>query len=362
MKLGMKPGMKSSKCVPSAILASLLLLPGQMLTAQAVAAQAVPNQPVATPGKAPALAQSALDKSALESYLRYSELWIPQVSVKIDDPKPSSAINNFFDVGVHLTYNGATKDELYYVSKDGRNIVKGTAYDITQSPFQGNIDLLKGEHQPSFGAPAGAPLNLVVFGDFECPVCQKEEQDLRKNIPAAFGEKVHVMFYDFPLTSIHPWAMKGSLAGRCVYRNGEKAFWDYHDWIYSKQQTVTLENFGAKIDEFAKEKGLDSGKIDACLADKSIAAEVEKTVGLGHQLEISATPTLFINGRKIEGALDWNVLSQLLQIELDHRAAEGKVNPSSVAAKSEKSPSDKAKEDDKCCIVEIPSAKPAASK
>ena len=115
--------------------------------------------------------KSALDKTALEAYLRYSELWIPQVEVKIDDPKPST-VSGFLDVNIHLTFNGQTKDELYYVSKDGKSIVKGTAYDIARSPFQSNLDLIKTDGQPSFGAAAGAPVNLVMFSDFQCPYCQ----------------------------------------------------------------------------------------------------------------------------------------------------------------------------------------------
>src|SRR5437667_7290939 len=87
------------------------------------------------PDAAPA-GKSALDKAALEAYLRHVELWIPQVTVKIDDPKPSALLPDFMDVAVHLSYNGATKDEAYYVSKDGRKVLKGDVYDINQSPFQ----------------------------------------------------------------------------------------------------------------------------------------------------------------------------------------------------------------------------------
>ena len=54
--------------------------------------------------------------------------------MKIDDPKPSATLEGFYDVNVHLTYNGATKDESYYVSKDGKNIVKGETYDVAQQP------------------------------------------------------------------------------------------------------------------------------------------------------------------------------------------------------------------------------------
>jgi protein-disulfide isomerase len=290
---------------------------------------------------AAAKAPSALDKTQLEAYLRYSELWLPQVAVKVDDPKPSTALVGSFDVWVHLSYNGATRDELYYVSKDGRNIVKGTAYDITRSPFIANTEVLKTDKQPSFGA-AKPTVEMVVFGDFQCPVCQKEELELRQNLPATFGDKVKVYFADYPLTSIHPWAMKGSVVGRCAYQQGEKAFWDYHDWIYQHQSEITVENLDAKVQEFAKDKGIDIGKLAVCATDQRTTSEVARTIDQGHSLSVSATPTLFLNGRKIEGALDWPVLTQLLQLEIEHREADLK-----------------AKKDEECCTVTIPSLVPA---
>ena len=289
-------------------------------------------------------AKSALDKPTLEAYLRYVELWIPQVTVKIDDPKPSASLDGFYDVNIHLMYNGATKDESYYVSKDGKNIVKGQMYEITKSPFQSNLDLLKTDKQPNYGAGANAQVNLVVFSDFECPYCQKAEQEMRKNLPSAFGDKVRVTFVDFPLTQIHPWAMKGAIAGRCMYRNNTAAFWDYHDWVYQNQPDITPENFDAKLQEYAKSKGVDALQLGRCMDDKTSAAEVQKNMDLGHKLGVNATPTLYINGRKLDGGVEWNVLQQLLQLELDHKAAEAKT----VAA------ADPKKEDDSCCTVEIP--------
>ena len=156
---------------------------------------------------------------------------------------------------------------------------------------------------------------------------------------------------DFPLTQIHPWAMKASIAGRCTYRANQNAFWEYHDWIYQNQKDVTPETFDAKFQEYAKQKGLDALQLGRCMEDKTAAAEVEKNMALGHALQVSATPTLFLNGRKLEGGVDWPILQQLLQIEIDHRAAEAKVASAGPAPK---------KEDDSCCTVNIPTLAGAA--
>ena len=142
--------------------------------------------------------------------------------------------------------------------------------------------------------------------------------------------------------------MKGSIAGRCTYRISPAAFWDYHDWVYTNQKDVTLENFDAKFQEYAKSKGLDTLQVGRCMDDKASAAEVDKSIDQGHQLGISATPTLFINGRKLEGGVEWNVLQQLLQIEIDHKTAETKTMASAAPKK----------EDDSCCTVEIPKVGP----
>jgi protein-disulfide isomerase len=283
--------------------------------------------------------KSALDKPTLEAYLRYSELWVPQVTVTIDDPKPSTVVKDYFDVWVHLAYNGQMKDEMYYVSKDGANVLKGSAFNIAKSPFASDLERLKEDKQPSFGAEKPV-VNLVVFGDFQCPVCQKEETELRKSLPGApFADKVRVYFDDFPLTSIHPWAMKASIIGRCMYHEGQSTFWDYHDWIYSTQDKLTLENLDSQVQDWAKTKNLDGAKLKACSEDKATAAEVDRSIAMGRSLSVSATPTLYINGRKIEGALEFNILSQLLNIEIDHQVQVAKAAPPA---------------DDKCCTVEIP--------
>src|SRR5262245_28339718 len=126
---------------------AFLTLGGLTLFAQA---------PAAAPKPATA-AKSALDKATLEAYLRNAELWVPQVTVTIDNPVASKYLPGFNEVVVHLAFNGQGKDEKYYVSTDGQSIIKGEAYNIAQSPFQANLDKLKTDLQPSYG-DAGAPV------------------------------------------------------------------------------------------------------------------------------------------------------------------------------------------------------------
>ncbi len=277
--------------------------------------------------------KSAFDKTTLEAYLRNVELWNPAVNVKIGDAKPSTEIPGLLEVTVHLSFNGATQDLHYYLTKDGRKIIRADVYEVNQSPFQANLDKLKTNSRPAFG-PVGAPVTIVVFGDFQCPVCKEEAQVLRQNVATTFKDKVRVVFTDFPLVQIHNWAKVAAVAGRCVYKQNPAKFWDYFDWVYDNQQMIGYDNFNDKFQTWAQDNKLDGMALGACVANKSAESEVASEMDEGKSLGIQATPTLFINGRKIESGVPWQTLQTLINIELDHQA--------------------KMAEAEKCCEVGIP--------
>jgi protein-disulfide isomerase len=284
--------------------------------------------------------KAAIDKAAIEAYLRHAELWIPQVAVAIDDPQPSAYLPGFSEVAVHLSYNGQTKDERYYVSQNGKNIIKGDIYDMTRSPFQATLDRIKTDAQPSYGKP-GAPVTIVVFGDFQCPVCKVEADVMRKNLVQTFPDKVQVYFKDFPLESIHPWARAASDAGRCVYKQDPQAFWKFHDWIYENQEGVTPETLNAKVMTWAGTSGVDAIQLGRCVDGKVGDKDVAQNIAEGRTLGLDATPTTFLNGRKLVGAMEWPLLQQLVTLEIEHAAAVAKT----------------AKDTAKCeetCVVNIP--------
>ena len=285
---------------------------------------------------APKVGAPTVDKVKLEAYLRHVELWVPDVAVKIDDPKPVEGMAGMNLVTVHLSYKAASLDQTYYVSSDGQKVFKGEVWDLSKSPFQDALDKLKTSGQPGYGGKETAPVNLIVFGDFQCPYCKAEATVLRQQIPATFPDKVRVTFMDFPLDSIHPWARPASIAGRCLLRQSADTFWKYHDWIYDIQTEVTAENFTTKLMEWAPKNGVDAVQLGRCVDGKATEADVDRTVAMGRSLGVDATPTLYLNGRKlVDQMAQWPTLQQLINLELDHQTK-------------------LAEEAEKCCVVEIP--------
>jgi len=262
--------------------------------------------------------KSALDKSALEAYLRHVELYRGTVTYKIDDPRPSKDLPGFSEVEVHLSFDGGTKDERYYVSKDGQILVNGDVYRINGNPFQTNLDRLSLADLPSLG-PANAPVTIVEFGDLECPDCRMEAPILRHNVAETFASQVRLYFKDFPLGSIHPWARAAAIAGRCVYHQEAKAFWDFYDWIYENQQEIEPDNLNSKILAWAGQNGLDARRLGGCIETKASEPEVDRSLAEGRSLGVRGTPTLFINGRKI-GGLAWPDLELVIRKELEYLA------------------------------------------
>jgi len=289
-------------------------------------------------GKASASRSSALDKVTLEAYARHLFVWGPQIKVEITDPKPS-ALPGFQEVTVKGSMGAASHEVLFYVSRDGRKMVQGTVYDVTQNPFKADIDKIKVDGAASIGPP-GAPVVIVMFSDFECGFCREEAKMVRANLIKEFPQQVRLYFKDFPLEQIHQWAKMAAIAGRCIYRQNPVLFWDYHDWIFERQGDIRAENVKDKILEFAKGKPLDALQLTRCLETRETEAEVNRTAGEARALNVTSTPTMFVNGRRLVGQLAWPNLKQIIEFEIGYQ-------------KTARNAGDKA-----CCEVPLPSPLP----
>ena len=261
--------------------------------------------------------KSALDKPTLEAYVRHLFVWGPQIKVEISNPKPS-LLPGLMEVTVHASAGNAVQDEVFYISKDGQTLVRGSMFDVKDNPFKADLDKLKTDLQPSFGTP-GAPVVLVLFSDFQCPFCKEEAKMLRGNILSAYPKQVRVYFKDLPLDQIHPWAKPAAIAGRCVFKQTPAAFWDYHDWVYERQAEITKDNFRDKALEFAKGKEIDALQFGRCMDTKTTEAEVDKSVAEARELKVMSTPTLFVNGRRLPAQVAWPDLRQIIDQEIEYQ-------------------------------------------
>src|ERR1035441_4810476 len=132
---------------------------------------------LAAPVSAQDQKKSALDKAVLEAYVRHLFVMNSDVKVQVSDPKPSQ-LPDLVEVVVHASKGDASQNFPFLISKDGSKILQAIVYDVNSNPFKPDLDKLKIESQPSLGTP-GAPVVLVEFADFECPVCKTEAITLR---------------------------------------------------------------------------------------------------------------------------------------------------------------------------------------
>jgi protein-disulfide isomerase len=170
---------------------------------------------------------------------------------------------------------------------------------------------------PAFGKE-GASVVVVVYSDFQCPYCAKEAKVLRTSLKQEYGQKVRLYFRDFPL-SIHPWSKDAAVAGRCIYNQEPDAFWAYHDWIFENQSSITPENLETKIGEFLEGKAADAAKFSECFKNEETLKKVEESIAEGQAIGVSSTPTVLVNGRKLNGSPEWEQLKAILDYELEYQ-------------------------------------------
>ena len=292
----------------------IILTTGVVLISQMALAQG-PKTPPKAPATQPDTPQ--IDKAKLEAYVRHLFVWPSPIEVAVSDPKPGP-MPGFYEVKIRGSQGNASQEETFYVSKDGQKIIRGTVFDLTQNPFKSDLDRITTSYQPAIGTP-GAPVVVAEFSDFPCPYCREQARMLRENLLKEYPTQVHFYFIDFPLESLHPWAKSAAIAGRCVFHQNASAFWDYHDWIFQSQESITPDNLKDKVLEFSAGKGIDKDQLSRCIDTRATEEEVNKTRDEGHALEINSTPTTFVNGRRMVGTLQWPDLKRVIDYEIEYQ-------------------------------------------
>ena len=233
----------------------------------------------------------------VEQYLRNLYAWGPQFEVKVGPSKPSP-VPDLLEVPVTVSMGGQSDTAVVYVSKTGNYMLRGELTDMSVDPFAEIRSKLHVGSSPSMG-PEDAKITLFEFGDFECPSCRQLDLILRQVLPE--HPEVRLVFKNFPLVDIHPWAMTAAIAGQCAYEQNPPAFWKMHDQIFDAQDLISPSNVWDKMQDLATQAGLKPDAFKSCMSNPETANKVKATIEEGHSLEITATPTTFINGRRLVG-------------------------------------------------------------
>jgi len=196
-----------------------------------------------------------------------------------------------------LLARGVALDAAFYDKACDENVktmpAQAAAAPQPQQPA-GPVDVPVRPDDPAKG-PARAPVTIVQFSDFQCPYCSRVEPTM-KQIEQAYPKEVRVVWKHQPLP-MHPEAMPAALAAEAAREQGK--FWEMHQKLFDNQRALSAGAY----EGFAREVGLDLGRFKAAMADPKLKARVEADQQLANKVGASGTPTFFVNGERVVGAL-----------------------------------------------------------
>ncbi|MFZ1131017.1 MAG: thioredoxin domain-containing protein [Terriglobales bacterium] len=253
-----------------------------------------------------------LEMQAKKEGVTLDELFKRHVAVHV--PEPTEDQLRFY-------YEGVQTDETYESARP--NIIETVKQLRTKKARDAYIADLRGQYgvvvelnQPSAHVevanaprlgPENAPVQIIEFADYECPYCQKVNEDLAR-LRDQFGSQVSVVYKDFPLP-MHPLAAKASEAAHCAGAQGK--FWEYHDSLFQTKRLQTSD-----LKQQATALKLDLAKFDQCLESGEQVASVKKDANEGKRLGLQGTPSFFINGHFMSGAIGYMKLRDTVLQEL----------------------------------------------
>jgi protein-disulfide isomerase len=160
---------------------------------------------------------------------------------------------------------------------------------------------------PVRGNPAAA-VTIIEFSDYQCPFCARVNPTLDR-IRQTYGDRVKIVFKDFPLPN-HAQAPKAAEAARCA--GEQNKYWEMHDAMFGNQRGLEVPS----LKQTARALGLNGAPFDQCLDSGKYGAAVQAGSALGEKMGVNSTPTLYVNGRALIGAMPFENFKQIIDEEL----------------------------------------------
>ena len=165
-------------------------------------------------------------------------------------------------------------------------------------------------NSPAFG-PETAPIQIVEFSDFQCPFCSRGA-DVVHELKKKYGSKMHFSFKQFPLP-MHKDARPAAEAAMCVNEQGSDKFFKFHDEAFKNQDKLDAAN----LEKFAKDSGANVDKFKECVSAKKFSDSVQKDMDYGEKIGVKSTPTFFVNGQLVSGAVPIEQFAEIIDDSLE---------------------------------------------
>lgn len=229
------------------------------------------------------------------------------VQIQVGGRRPSE-FSGYDVISVTLVGQRKTVYE-FLVSQDEKTLIRYAKIDIATDPYADLMSKIDLHGRPVRGNPE-AKVTVVVYDDFQCPYCAQMHRTLFPGMLKTYGDRVRVIYKDYPLYEIHPWANHAAVDAGCLGAQNPEAYWNFADYVHFSQAEIKGQNRKveaqyAALDQAAVEQGgkfsLDLPKLQACIQkqdDSAVKASVKEAETLG----VNSTPTLFINGEKVDYA------------------------------------------------------------
>jgi protein-disulfide isomerase len=253
----------------------------------------------------------------------------PTVTWKVTDIRPSE-VAGLAEVLVTITNPQGSNVNKLLVSGDGKHAITGEILPFGAKPFEdARVKLEKGVTGPAKG-PAKAAVTIVEFSDMQCPHCQKAAAGIEQLL--AQEPEAHFVFQNFPLP-MHNWAEKAADYVDCVGRvstgasssggtsggTTNDAVWKFIQKTFDEQGNITVANSDEKLKAIATASGANGDEIAACAAKPDTKARVEASMALGKSVDVTSTPTLFINGRNVPGTAPVDLLKKIVDFQASQK-------------------------------------------
>lgn len=284
--------------------------------------------------------------SVIERHVRAHYSLPPNVQLMIG-PLRSSEFPNYDALTVTFSANGKKQEFEFLLSRDHKTLVRLTKLDLGNDPYADLMKKIDTTGRPTRGNK-DAKVTVVNYDDFECPFCSRMHSTLFPGLFKEYGDRVLFIYKDYPLEEIHPWAIHAAVNANCLASQNADAYWDYADYLHGNQHAISAEKGrdgqNAELDKLATLQGekhnLDVPKLQACVKaqdEKPVRASMHE----GENVGVDATPTMFINGQKLDGAVPADEVRAALDQALkdagvtppDHKAAAAapKASPETTA-------------------------------